>query len=62
MSFSKGTLLSRGMFEMDIMCLGRTNVTVKVALNDGSSKHGKVFLASVGCIWVVAIVLQGITL
>ena len=34
---------------MEIMSLGRTIITVNVALNDGSSKQGKAFLASVGC-------------
>ena len=28
--------------------VGRIRVTVNVDLNDGSSKHGKAFLASVG--------------
>ena len=34
---------------MEIMSLGRTIITVKVALSAGSSKQGKTFRASVGC-------------
>lgn len=32
---------------------------LKLAFMAGSSKQGKAFLASVGCIWVVATTLEG---
>ena len=43
------------MLERAVMLVNLPNDMLKVALNEGSSKHGKARLASVGENWVAAI-------
>ena len=49
-----------GMLDRAFMLDFLTKVMLNVALMAGSSKHGKVFLASVACSWVVASHLKSV--
>ena len=49
--------MSTGVFDKETIWFFRTSVDLNLAFIAGSSKHGNVFLASVGCICEVAIYL-----
>lgn len=57
-TYVKGVDLSNGIFDKVDMWEGRPKIISNLALNDGSSKQGKAFLASTGENWVLAKILK----